>query len=118
MTGRSAVPRRPPAPLICALCWAHAKRKLFELADVAAQLKCRKSWAIISPVAAKAVRRIDTVLDAERTVSGLEQWLRSQRTALARHNPVAGAVALCSSLSRAQSRRIGPRSPGSSPMAA
>ena len=103
---------RSPVPLTRALCWAHARRKFFELADVAGQLKRRKSAPVISPVAAEAVRRIDAVFDAERAVNGrsaaerlamrqeiaaplvtdLEQWLRSQRAALARHNPVAGAI--------------------------
>ena len=103
---------RTPAPVTRALCWAHARRKFFELADVAAQLKRRKGAPVISPVAAEAVRRIDAVFDAERVVNGrpatdrlatrqaiaaplvadLEQWLRSQRAALARHNPVAGAI--------------------------
>ena len=103
---------RSPRPLTRALCWAHARRKFFELADVAAQLKRRKGAAVISPIAAEAVRRIDSIFDAERAVNGttipqrfamrqeiavplvseLEQWLRSQRAALARHNPVAGAI--------------------------
>ena len=103
---------RLPVPLTRALCWAHARRKFFELADVAAQLKRRKGTPAISPIAAEAVRRIDAVFDAERAVTGrpatdrlamrqeiaaplvtdLEQWLRSQRAALARHNPVAGAI--------------------------
>ncbi|WP_174291604.1 IS66 family transposase [Sphingomonas bacterium] len=103
---------RLPVPLTRALCWAHARRKFFELADVASQLKRRKDAPVISPIAAEAVRRIDAVFDAERTVTGrpgaerlamrqeiaaplvadLEQWLRSQRAALARHNPVAGAI--------------------------
>ena len=92
---------RSPVPLTRALCWAHARRKFFELADVAAQLKRRRGAAIISPIAAEAVRRIDTIFDAERAVIGtaaaqrfamrqeitaplvtdLEQWLRSQRAA-------------------------------------
>ena len=86
-------------PLTRALCWAHARRKFFELADIASQLKRRKGTPVISPVAAEAVRRIDAVFDAERVVGGrpaaerlamrqeiaaplvadLEQWLRSQR---------------------------------------
>ncbi|MDX7953975.1 IS66 family transposase [Lichenihabitans sp. Uapishka_5] len=103
---------RLPAPLTRALCWAHARRKFFELADVATQLKRRKGAAVISPIAAEAVRRIDAIFDAERAVTGrpaaerlalrqeitaplvaeLEQWLRCQRAVLARHNPVAGAI--------------------------
>jgi len=103
---------RLPVPLIRALCWAHARRKFFELADIASQLKRRKGAAVISPIAAEAVRRIDAIFEADRAVNGtavaqrlatrqevaaslvadLEQWLRSQRAALARHNPVAGAI--------------------------
>ena len=82
------------------------------MGDVAAQLKRRKGASVISPIAAEAVRRIDVIFDAERAFNGntiaerlamrqeieiplvtdLEQWLRSQRAALARHNPVAGAI--------------------------
>lgn len=103
---------RVPGPAVKALCWAHARRKFFELADVAAQLKRRKGTAVVSPIAADAVRRIDAVSDAERALNGLdahlrlgrqqaevtplvvalEGWLREQRAVLARHNPVAGAI--------------------------
>jgi len=88
---------RSRSPLIRALCWAHGRRKFFELADVAAQLKRRKGAAVISPIAAEADRHIDAIFDVERAVSGrsaaerlamrqeitaplvadLEQWLRS-----------------------------------------
>src|SRR3546814_2975765 len=40
---------RLPAPLTRALCWSHARRYFFELADVAAQLKKRRKKAVISP---------------------------------------------------------------------
>ena len=103
---------RLPVPLTRALCWAHARGKFFELADVAGQLKRRKAAPVISPIAALAVRRIDAIFDAERVINGrfvaerlamrqenaaplvtdLERWLRSHRAALARHNPVAGAI--------------------------
>ncbi|MHA6766184.1 IS66 family transposase [Sphingobium sp. MK2] len=102
---------RVPAPVTRALCWAHARRKFFELADVAAQLKRRRK-PIVSPMAAEAVRRIDAIFDIERTLIGvdadirrderqtrisplvadLERWLRAERARLARHNPVAGAI--------------------------
>jgi len=102
---------RTPAPVTRALCWSHARRKFFELADVAGQLKRRKK-PIVSPIAAEAVRRIDAIFDAERGLNGvdadhrlaqrqvevaplvadLERWLRDQRAALARHNPVASAI--------------------------
>ena len=103
---------RVPGPAVKSLCWAHARRKFFELADVASQVKRRKGAAVISPIAAEAVRRIDAIFDVERALNGLdadlrlarrqaevvplvvalEHWLREQRAALARHNPVAGAI--------------------------
>ena len=102
---------RTPAPVIRALGWAQARRKFFELADVAGALK-RRRQPVISPVAAEAVRRMDAVFAAERLLIGsdvelrraerarvvaplvdaLGAWLRDQRAALARHNPVAGAI--------------------------
>ena len=48
-----------PAPLVRALCWAHVRRYFFELADVAATLKRRKTATSLSPLALEAVRRID-----------------------------------------------------------
>ncbi|WP_447725667.1 IS66 family transposase [Sphingomonas koreensis] len=110
--GYNALFRRTPAPLARALCWAHARRKFFELADVASQLKRRKGAPVISPIAAQAMQRIDAIFDVERTINGkladerlavrrehvaplvidLERWLRSERVTLARHNPVAGAI--------------------------
>jgi transposase len=38
---------RSPQPLQRALCWAHARRKFFELADIAAQMKRRKKQAVV-----------------------------------------------------------------------
>jgi transposase len=35
-------PGRSPAPLTRALCWAHARRKFFELADIASQLEATR----------------------------------------------------------------------------
>ena len=105
--------RRSGTPLIRALCWAHARRKFFELADLASQLKRRRSRTpVISPIAAEAVRRIDEIFAIERALIGsdaavrqagrqtavapllvdLERWLRDERGRLARHNPVAGAI--------------------------
>lgn len=104
---------RAPAPVTRALCWAHARRKFFELADAAAQLKRRRRAApILSPIAIEAVKRIDAIFDVERAINGrpaeerfaarrefaapivdeLGRWLRDQRAGLARHNPLAGAI--------------------------
>lgn len=61
---------RLPAPLTRALCWSHARRYFFELADIAAQLKKRRKKAVISPLAVEAVRRIDAIFDIERAING------------------------------------------------
>ncbi len=53
-------PGRKPGPVTEAGCWAHGRRKLFELAQPAR-----------APLAAEAVRRIDAIFDAERTINGL-----------------------------------------------
>ena len=59
-------PGHLPTPLVRALCWAHARRYFFELADVATTLKRRKKAIELSPLALEAVRRIDRVFDVER----------------------------------------------------
>jgi transposase len=61
---------RTPAPLTRALCWAHARRHFFELADIAAQAKRRKAMASISPMALAAVQRIDRIFEVERGING------------------------------------------------
>jgi transposase len=111
-SGYNGLFRRAQAPLTRALCWAHARRKFFELADAATQIKQRKEPAIISPIAAEAVQRIDAIFDVERIITSttaerraavrresvrplvdaLEQWLRQQRASLARSNPVAERI--------------------------
>ena len=53
-------PARKPGPIIEAGCWAHGRRKLFVLADVAK-----------APLAIEAVRRIDAIFDVERDINGL-----------------------------------------------
>ena len=105
-------PGRSPGAVTRALCWAHARRKFFVLADVATQVKRKPNLApVISPLAL-AVTRIDRIFDIERGICGktaderlavrrelaaplvaeLEQWLREQRAALSRHTPVAKAI--------------------------
>jgi len=71
-------PGRRPGPLTEAGCWAHGRRKLFDLAKVAR-----------APLAAEAVRRIDAIFDVERSINGL---LAEQRLAL-RQTHVAPLVA-------------------------
>jgi len=48
-----------PGPLTQALCWSHARRKFFVLADIATSAKRGKQVAPISPIALEAVKRID-----------------------------------------------------------
>jgi transposase len=105
---------RSPRPIRQALCWAHGRRKLFELADIAeaARRKARGKTAIISPIALEAVKRVDALFDIERDINGcsaaerlairqersapgvaaLESWMREQRARLSRHDPVAKAL--------------------------
>lgn len=101
---------RQPGPLRRALCWAHARRYFFELADAAAQLKKRrKSALVISPLAAEAVRRIDAIFAFERVIIGksaeerqaarqqhvvplvndLRSWMVEHRATLSRASEVA-----------------------------
>jgi transposase len=97
-------PSRLPGPITSALCWAHARRQFFELADIAANARRGKKAAAISPVALEAVRRIDMLFDIERGINGLvaderrrvrkeqsaplvkalEAWLREERARLSR----------------------------------
>ena len=53
-----------------ALCWAHARRKFSELADIAASVRRGAQAPPISPLAGEAVTRIDAIFDVERTING------------------------------------------------
>src|ERR1700688_1447516 len=68
---RLYLPDRKPRPIIEALCWSHARRKFFELADIAANARRGKSATPISPIALEAVKRIDALFDIEREINGL-----------------------------------------------
>jgi transposase len=103
---------REPAPVTSALCWSHARRKFFELADVADAVRKGKASHAISPVALKAVERIDALFAIERDLNGLSAdarrearqelshplveelhaWFRRERAQMSRHNPVAKAI--------------------------
>jgi transposase len=105
-------PSRLPGPITSALCWAHARRQFFELADIAANARRGKKAAAISPVALEAVRRIDMLFDIERGINGLvaderllvrkeqsaplvtalEAWLREERVRLSRSASVAEPI--------------------------
>ena len=105
-------PARKPAPITPALCWAHARRQFFELADIAQNARRGRSAAAISPIALEAVKRIDAVFAIERAINGLasderlavrhdksmplltdlEAWLREQRSKLSRSSSVAKPI--------------------------
>src|SRR5467141_4168481 len=54
---------RKTEPITSALCWAHARRQFFELADIAANARRGKNAGAISPIALEAVKRIDALFD-------------------------------------------------------
>lgn len=105
-------PDRLPRPITEAACWAHARRKFFVLADIAAQARDRKKAIVISPIAREAVRRIDGIFALERAINGLAperrlavrhdtiaprvkeltDWMTEERAKLSGHNDVAKAM--------------------------
>lgn len=94
-------PMRKPGPITEAACWAHARRKFFELAELAR-----------APLALEAVQRIDAIFNIERGINGmsppqrlalrhdrvaalvasLESWMRAARSKMSRHADVAKAM--------------------------
>jgi transposase len=65
---------RRPGPILEASCWAHSRRKVFELADVetAALKKARgEKPKPVYPLALEAVQRIDALFAIEREINGL-----------------------------------------------
>jgi transposase len=104
-------PTRQPGAITPAGCWAHARRKFFELADIASKAR-RKTSAVISPIAFEAVRKIDAIFMLERSINGLLpnerlairrrdiapliheliEWMKRERAKLSRHNEVAKAM--------------------------
>ncbi|MBA1344144.1 IS66 family transposase [Rhizobium sp. WYCCWR 11146] len=103
---------RDPGPLTQALCWSHARRKFFVLADIATNAKRGSRAAPISPMALEAVKRIDALFDIERQINGLAAaerlerrrkdslplvgelrcWLQTERAKLSRSSPVAEPI--------------------------
>ncbi len=98
---RLYAPGRTPGPIIEAACFAHARRKLFDLAKVAK-----------APIAAEAVLKIDALFAIEREINGrtsaerlavrqatmrplidaLEVWLIAQRAKLSSKTELAKAI--------------------------
>ncbi|QPC95972.1 IS66 family transposase [Mesorhizobium sp. INR15] len=72
---------RRPGPVLEAGCFAHARRKFFELADVegSARKKSRgeRTGAAIYPIALEAVQRLDALFDIEREINGLSAEARA-----------------------------------------
>jgi len=101
-----------PADLSLGLCDGYARRKFFELADIAGNLRKGKPAHQISQIAQGAVKRIDAIFDIEREISGLDSvarlaarqdlsrplvdslhgWLPAERAKLSGHNEVAKAI--------------------------
>jgi transposase len=101
---------RKGGPITEASCWAHGRRKFFELADVAA--KARGQLSVLAPLAVEAVKRIDAIFDIEREINGrsieerlavrrdrvaplvtdLETWMQAQRGKLSRHSDISKAM--------------------------
>jgi transposase len=104
-------PDRKPGPITEAGCWAHARRKLFELADIASKARNGKPTTI-SPIAFAAVQKFDAIFGLERSINGLSpetrltarrrdiaplvdnliEWMKRERAKLSRHNEVAKAM--------------------------
>jgi transposase len=92
---------RKPSPITEAMCWAHARRKFFDLARINK-----------APIAIETIRRMDELFAIERDINGkppherrrvrqehsrplvvaLEIWLREQRAKLSARNEVAKAI--------------------------
>ena len=105
-------PSRAQGAITAALCWAHARRQFFELADIAANARRGKNATAISPIALEAVKRIDALFDIERGINGLsveerlrvrqeqsaplltslEAWMRDERSRLSRSASVAKPI--------------------------
>ena len=80
------LPDRKPGPIREAACWAHARRKFFEFADVEGNMRRKaagKKEIPLSPIAIEVVRRIDAVFEIERVINGknAEERLAARRTA-------------------------------------
>ena len=92
---------RKPGPIIEAACWAHGRRKFFDLARINK-----------APIAVEAVERIDALFAIEREINGvtpqqracvrnessrplviaLESWLREQRARVSKNNETGKAI--------------------------
>ena len=105
-------PGRSPGSVTEAARFTHARRKFYELADIAAGKKRGRNAPPISQLAMEAVKRIDALFAIERSINGetaerrlavrreqsaplladLENWMRTERAGLSRHSTVARAM--------------------------
>lgn len=112
--GRFYEANRQGGPIIEAACWAHGRRKFFDLARLSK-----------APIAAEAVKRVDVLFAIEREINGLapqerlhvrqersrplinelQSWLRERRAELSRNNDTTKAINYC--LSKASAFRFG-----------
>ena len=106
---------RQPQPVLEAGCFAHARRKFFELADVegAARRKSRgERIGTVYPIALEAVHKLDALFEIERAINGLgpaervvarrehsaplmddlHGWLQAQLAKLSRNHDLAKAI--------------------------
>ncbi len=109
-------PTCKPGPVTSALCWSHARRGFFELADIAANARRKANGGgnttPVSPIALETVKRIDALFAIERESNGksaderhsirqeqslplveeLHTWLTEQRGKLSRSSSVAKPI--------------------------
>lgn len=106
---------RQPGPILEAGCFAHARRKFFELADVegAARKRSRgEKTGIVYPIALEAVQKLDALFAIERDINGknsverlavrkelsaplmndLRDWLHVQLNKISRNHDLAKAI--------------------------
>ena len=106
---------RNPGPIREAACWAHARRKVFELADIEANARRKaagKKEMPLSPIAIEVVRRVDALFAIERSINGkspeervavrrsasrplvdeLQAYMREQASKLSRGHDLAKAI--------------------------
>jgi transposase len=92
---------RKPGPIMEAACWAHARRKFFDLARISK-----------APIAIEAVERMDALFAIEREINGLppaqrvaarnersrslvielERWFREQRARVSKNSETGKAI--------------------------
>lgn len=108
-------PNRKPGPILEAGCFAHARRKFFELADIegAARRKSRgEKLGMVYPIALEAVQKLDALFAIEREINGrspgerlgvrqelsaplmaeLHDWLNTQLGRISRNHDLAKAI--------------------------